>query len=74
MRTGKERLSPRVRKNVEGWRDERWRQEERVNGESEVEEGGGRAGEEGRERPVFMLVVTEVFIAPPTQRWEKRDG
>lgn len=30
-------------------------------------EGGGRAGEE-RERFVFMLVVTEVFIAPPTHR------
>lgn len=48
------------------------RMRERVNGESEVEEGGGRAGEE-RERFVFMLVVTEVFIAPPTHGDKERE-
>lgn len=69
-RKGKD--EPEVRKNTEGWRDERGRQEERVS-ESEVEEGGGRAGEEERERPVFMLVVTEVFIAPPTHGDGKRE-
>lgn len=42
-----------------------------MNCESEVEEGG-RAAEE-RERFVFMLVVTEVFIAPPTPGERERE-
>lgn len=47
-----------------------------MNSESEVEEGGGR-GEEGREeerreRFVFMLLETEVFLAPPTHSHRKR--
>lgn len=37
-----------------------------MNSESEVE--GGR-----RARFVFMLVVTEVFIAPPTHRERERE-
>lgn len=47
-----------------------------VNSESEVEEGGGSGeetrGEERRERFVFMLLETEVFLAPPTHRRRKR--
>lgn len=42
------------------------------NSESEVEEGGGRGEQERRERFVFMLLETEVFIAPPTHRDRKR--
>lgn len=42
-----------------------------MNSESEVEEGGGKGGER-RERFVFMLLETEVFLAPPTHSHRKR--